>query len=64
MQKRQITGLVVAIVAFAALAAPALAGGVNPLHRGAPGPLIGAGLPLLILMSGGYLAARRFRRGD
>jgi hypothetical protein len=64
MHKRHITGLVVAIVVLAALAVPALAGGINPLHRGAPGPLIGAGLPLLILMSGGYFVVRRLRRGD
>jgi hypothetical protein len=28
----------------------------------APGPVIGAGLPGLLLIGGGYWAARRFRR--
>jgi hypothetical protein len=31
-------------------------------RHGAPGPLVGAGLPLLILAGGGYWAVRRFRR--
>jgi hypothetical protein len=33
-------------------------GGVH----GAPGPILGAGLPLLILGGAGYWAVRRFRR--
>ncbi len=28
----------------------------------APGPVIGAGLPVLLLIGGGYWVARRFRR--
>ncbi len=28
----------------------------------APGPVIGAGLPVLLLIGGGYWIARRFRR--
>ena len=28
----------------------------------APGPVIGAGLPVLLLMGGGYWVVRRFRR--
>ena len=30
--------------------------------RRAPGPIIGAGLPALLLIGGGYWAVRRFRR--
>jgi hypothetical protein len=31
-------------------------------HHAAPGPVIGAGLPILLMMGGGYWIARRFRR--
>jgi len=31
-------------------------------HHAAPGPVIGAGLPVLLMMGGGYWIARRFRR--
>jgi hypothetical protein len=50
-----------ALLVLAAFALPALALGVNPHHRGAPGPLLGAGLPLLLLVGGGYFAVRRLR---
>jgi hypothetical protein len=30
--------------------------------HGAPGPLLGAGIPALLLIGGGYWAVRRFRR--
>jgi hypothetical protein len=31
--------------------------------QGAPGPIAGAGLPLVVLIGGGYWAYRRFRKG-
>jgi hypothetical protein len=31
-------------------------------YHGAPAPLVGAGLPLFVLIGGGYWAFRRFRR--
>jgi hypothetical protein len=47
-------------------AAPSSAWAPRPDHprnyRGAPGPLLGAGLPMLILIGGGaYWAIRRYR---
>jgi hypothetical protein len=60
--KHYVKGLCLAILVTAAFAVPALALGVNPHHRGAPGPLLGAGLPLLLLLGGGYFVARRLRR--
>ena len=60
-----------AMLATSALTIPASAC-VNPFggcaaadYRGAPGPLLGAGLPFLGLVGGVYWIARRFRRkGD
>lgn len=55
----------VAIAAFVTLMAVAQAGGLipnDPSHyRGAPGPLLGAGVPVAVLAAGGYLLLRRFR---
>lgn len=31
-------------------------------YHGAPAPVVGAGLPLIVLAGGGYLAFRRFRK--
>jgi hypothetical protein len=31
-------------------------------RHGAPGPLVGAGLPLLVIGGGGYWVVRRYRR--
>jgi hypothetical protein len=31
-------------------------------NHGAPGPLIGAGLPVLLVVGGAYWAVRRFRK--
>ena len=31
-------------------------------YRGAPAPVVGAGLPLIVLAGGGYWAFRRFRK--
>lgn len=31
-------------------------------YRGAPGPVIGAGIPLIVLAGAGYWAVRRFRK--
>jgi hypothetical protein len=31
-------------------------------RQGAPGPLVGAGLPLLVIGGGGYWVVRRYRR--
>ena len=35
---------------------------VRPLTRGAPGPIIGAGLPLLLIGGGIYWLARRRKK--
>jgi hypothetical protein len=44
-----------------ALAVPACAGGCGGSHP-APGPIIGAGLPILAIGFGAYWLAGRFRR--
>jgi hypothetical protein len=62
--KLHVKSLVVALLVSAAFAASAYAMGVNPARRGAPAPLIGAGLPLLLLVGGGYFVARRLRRNQ
>ena len=33
-----------------------------PRFQGAPGPVVGAGLPVVLLIGGGYWALRRFRK--
>ena len=68
-QKDVLMKVVIATALALMLAAPAFAdngnhfgwtnGGGNP--HGAPGPLIGAGLPVL-LVAGGYWVIRRFRK--
>ena len=48
-----------------AIVAPAFASGLIPddpsQYRGAPGPLLGAGLPVLALAAGGYFLIKRLR---
>ena len=59
-----VVALLVAAVLVASVA-PLFAGGLFPndpnQYRGAPGPLLGAGLPILALAAGGYLLLRRVR---
>ena len=50
----RIAGL--ALVGFAVLVEPALAG----LSVGAPGPVAGIGLPALVLIGGAYWLGRKF----
>jgi len=39
-----------------------VASAAGGFHHRAPGPLLGAGIPALLLIGGGYWAVRRFRR--
>lgn len=59
-----IVALLLAAVVVSLLT-PAFAGGLIPndptQYRGAPGPLLGAGLPILALAAGGYFLLRRVR---
>jgi hypothetical protein len=56
----------VALFAFALLGAitaliePALAGGASP--AAVPGPIIGAGLPALAILGGGYWLVKKLRQ--
>jgi hypothetical protein len=59
-------GVVIAAI-MVMLTLPALAqrvpgGGSGGIVRGAPLTLVGAGLPMLVLVGGGYLLVRRLRR--
>ena len=63
MKKSHVAKLAFALLALTAVIVPAVALGVNPIHRGAPGPLLGAGLPAVAALVGAYLVARRRRRG-
>jgi hypothetical protein len=66
----QMRKLLVASAFLAALCLPALADGNksgwdnpnNPHYRGAPGPIAGAGLPILAVGYGAYWLVRRYRR--
>jgi LPXTG-motif cell wall-anchored protein len=54
------------MVLLLALSLPALAGGrghENDGYSGAPGPLVGAGLPVLLVGGGIYWIVRRRKRG-
>jgi hypothetical protein len=54
---------VVSTIAIAAIVAvePAFAADAVPV--GVPGPLVGAGIPALVVLAGGYWAIRKRRRG-
>jgi hypothetical protein len=58
--------LIIAITLAAAASAPAMAMGKLGRdfhgHHPAPGPLIGAGLPVVVLAGGAYWFVRRLRR--
>jgi flagellar biogenesis protein FliO len=51
------------VMAFGLATSAASAQSTSPsFFRRAPGPILGAGLPALLLIGGGYWAVRRFRR--
>jgi LPXTG-motif cell wall-anchored protein len=63
--------LVIPMALLLALSVPALAqtrsgggGTPTPSVRGAPGPLVGAGLPLLLIGGGVYWLVRRRKRAS
>jgi len=60
MRRGAIT-LMLGVAGLVILMLPTLAMGINPGNRPAPLPLLGAGLPALMVVSGGYLWLRRRR---
>ena len=62
MRTLSIVSGAISTIAIAAIVAvePSFAG--EPTV-GAPGPLVGAGIPALVAMAGGYWAIRKRRRG-
>ena len=66
MYKFHFSTVVAAFAMSLMVTLPAVAFGPPPNHpthyRGAPGPLLGAGLPIILLAGGGYLIVRRLRR--
>ena len=72
-ERQAMKGLVVTSAVLAALCLPALAdpgngnkngwdNPNNPHYRGAPGPIAGAGLPIIAVGYGAYWLVRRYRR--
>jgi hypothetical protein len=62
---RVLAGLVLAAMVLASFGVVDLAFAVGPsvpLPHGAPGPIVGAGLPVLAIGYGAYWLAGRFRR--
>jgi len=58
MRRGAIT-LMLGVAGLVILVLPTLAMGINPGNRPAPLPLIGAGLPVLMMLTGGYIWLRR-----
>jgi len=48
--------------AYAACTARDCPSAVIPTYSGAPGPIVGAGLPVLVVLGGAYYVVRRRRR--
>jgi hypothetical protein len=75
MRERQVKKLIIASAVLGALSVPALAdpgngngfgqgvgGGQGHKTSGVPGPLVGAGLPFIVVGYGAYWLVRRYRR--
>jgi hypothetical protein len=50
------------LVTLLVLIIPSEAQMLTPSHKAAPGPLAGAGLPVLVIAGGAYLVVRQLRR--